>query len=135
LGSCRLKKEDSIRETIDESVLDGTMSRTTIHPHPQAAPSELHQGPVPKLQMQVPGVPLEHEGEAVTVAKEMCDAQLKTWNAEIKLRKKQAVIPTYAKILVPPVLLLSIILCILAITSVPSTFLAFHWCLHLCWCT
>ncbi len=75
--------------------------------------------------MQEPGVPLEQEGEAVTVAREMCDTQLKTWNAEIKLRKKRAAVPTYVKILIPPVLLLSIILCVLAITSAPLTLLAF----------
>ncbi|DBA70658.1 TPA: serine/threonine protein kinase, CMGC, CDC2/CDK subfamily [Trebouxia sp. C0005] len=61
----------------------------------QAAPSELDQGPVQKLQKQVPGV--QQDGEAVAVAKETCDAQLKKKDDEIQLLKKRFAIPTYRK--------------------------------------
>ena len=53
------------------------------------------------LQKQVPGV--QQEGEAVAVAKEMCDAQLKKKDAELKLLKKRFAIPTYVKVCIPSV--------------------------------
>ncbi len=87
-------------------VSDPSHASSNLHtcadlPPSQAAPSELDQSPVENLQKQVPGV--QQDRQAVRVAKEMCDAQLKLKDAEIKLLKKRSAIPTYAKVCVPPV--------------------------------
>ena len=98
-------------------------TRTDLPPF-QAAPSELDQGPMEKLQKQVPGV--QQEGEAVAVAKEMCDAQLKKKDAAIQLLKKRSAIPTYPKVCLP-----SICCCpYLVFSCCHSSVFGIHCCLH-----